>query len=294
MRYLGRAALTVGALCAVAAALGSGQGPAASGEAAPPPGVAGAAHVRARPLAWLRARAVSDSADSAHDRVASRVRRERDAADAIAERRAAQAEPPPRAAKPVYLEPPQLGEDAVAVRVRGFDPDAPRPLWLWRLGPERAALAARGRSGPDGELLFPPLAIPSQGLRLVAAPAGAGPEAPAASLPREVLPPSPPPPRALLLGAENGVIHVRVEPALGGGTLLVAAPGGALLGRHPVPEHPDAARRGFELEVVLAAGEDHVLLAHAGTNGQRSAWLRLGLAPTAEITLEEEEGNHAD
>lgn len=290
MRYLGRVALSVGALCAVAAALGSGQGPAATGAARPAPDVAAAARGSARPLAWLRPRADSEPAPAPRARVTAGTPREAGSPDASAGLAAA----PPRVVAPLTLDPPELAEGALAVRVRGFDPAAPRPLWLWRVGPERAAVAARGRSRPDGELVFPPLVIPSQGLRLVAAPAGSGPEAPAASLPREIPPPAPPPPRALLLGAEDGAIRVRVEPALGGGTLLVAAPDGALLGRYPVPAHADAARRGFELDLVLGEGDDHVLLAHAGPDGRRSAWQRLGLRAPAEITLEEGEEKHAD
>jgi hypothetical protein len=175
----------------------------------------------------------------------------------------------------IELDPLVLGE--VTARVSGFDPLAPRPLWLWRRVGSREAVMARGRSREDGRLAFPDLVVPDEGLEVLITAAEGAPGNPGASLPRSVAAREPLPPRARVLAREREGWTLRIVPAEPSGEILLAGPDGAVFARRAPPPHPVAPGGVFDLVLSLLPGDTEVWLAHERADGRRSAWTRVEL-----------------
>jgi hypothetical protein len=235
-------------------------------------GVAAAA-AASLPVQELASRSAPDSRSAADSASGSRR-----AADSAAAPLAVRVHPAAAPPSPIELDP--LEPDAVTARVRGFDPAAPRPLLLWRPADGHAAVMARGASRPDGSLDFPEIAIPAQGLEVLVTAAGETPASASASLPRTVAPRAPLAPRAQPRPRARGAaVVLRVVPSEAGGEVLLASAPGQVFARHPVPARPDAAGRGFDIELRLAPGDTQVWLAHETHDGRRSAWRPVELDP---------------
>jgi hypothetical protein len=159
-----------------------------------------------------------------------------------------------------------------AIRFVGFDPDAPRALWLWRIRDEQAAVVARTRSEPDGTFAFSPLLVPATGLAVVATPAGAKAGAPEASRLRRLAARTPRAPRGVARDGAHGDWHVRVTPVEAAGAVLIATADEQVIGRFALPELPGAPPRAFDLSVVPDMGDESLWLAHELPDGRRSAW----------------------
>ena len=186
------------------------------------------------------------------------------------------------AAAAIELEPLVPGE-ATAFAF-GFDPDAPRPLLLWRRVGDRVAVMARGHSLADGSLDFPELVVPDAGLEVVVTAADDTPDGGSASLPQTLGARPLLRPRARVLRGPTGAtseLTLRVVPAEASGVILVAAVGGEIFSRHPLPARPGAAERAFDLYVRVPDGDSHVWLAHERSDGRRSDWWPVALVPPA-------------
>ncbi len=179
------------------------------------------------------------------------------------------------------------GGSAPSVRFRGFDPEAPRRLVLWRLRDGRAVLIARGASHPDGSFEFPPLLVPAAGLVVVAAPVHATPDHPEASR-VQTLPPRPPEAPRGFVSTAGAEIQLRVVPAEAAGFVLVAEADGRVLGRFALSALPGGAQRNLDLAISLPRQEDAGALqvAHERPDGLRSPWRVVHLNSTLEIHSE--------
>ncbi len=184
------------------------------------------------------------------------------------------------------------GGAAPAVRFRGFDPEAPRRLVLWRLRDGRAAVIARVASHPDGSFEFPPLLVPAAGLEVVAAPVHATPDHPEASG-VQTLPPRPPEAPRGFVSTAGAEIRLRVVPAEAAGFVLVADADGRVLGRFALSALPGGAQRNLDLAVSLPRWEDAGTLqvAHERPGGLRSPWRAVYLNWTLETRSQG--GSHA-
>ena len=184
------------------------------------------------------------------------------------------------------------GAAAPAVRFRGFDPEAPRGLVLWRLRDGRAAVIARVASHPDGSFEFPPLLVPAAGLAVVATPVHAAPDHPEASR-VQTLPPRPPEAPRGFVSTAGAEIRLRVVPAEAAGFVLVAAADGRVLGRFALSALPGGAQRNLDLAVSLPRLEDAGTLqvAHERPGGLRSPWRAVHLNWTLETRSQG--GSHA-
>lgn len=192
-------------------------------------------------------------------------------ADASDDARLAQ----PDAARPapIALEDP-LRAFGVALAVAGHDPGAPRALDLWRVGTNgRAARVARGRSAPDGALVFAPLVLPARPVELVVTPRGASPRDPGASRPVPVRR-DPAAPRVVATRRGDGLV-LRVAAAEHGGAIVVeraaveagAAP--ALLARVDLATGADAVAP--PVEIALPDGRAAALqVVQIDPDGRRS------------------------
>jgi hypothetical protein len=159
-----------------------------------------------------------------------------------------------------------------AVRFVGFDPGAPRALWLWRIRKERAAVVALARSEPDGTFAFSPLRVPAAGLEVVATPSRVKPGEAEASRVRKLGPRSPRAPHGEARDDGHGAWHVQVTPAEATGSVLVGNANEQVIGRFALPRLPGALPRALDLNVLPDAGDDSLWLAHELTDGRRSAW----------------------
>ena len=242
----------------VAAAAASGRG-AGSGAVAPAGTASGAA------LGDGAGRAARD----AHDPHAA-------GATAPATGAAARVAPPPPAAPtappPITLDDPRaLG---VAVVLAGRDPDAPRPLDLWRIDANgRAARVARGRSAPDGSLAFGPLVLPARAIELVATPRGGSPRDAGASRP-VIVRRDPAAPRVAAAWQGDGLV-LRVHAAESGGALVVEQMGVAgadatPLARVELEARADAVPAPVEIELADARGAP-LQVVQIDPEGRRSA-----------------------
>ena len=184
------------------------------------------------------------------------------------------------------------GRAAPSVRFRGFDPEAPRRLVLWRHRDGRAAVIARVASHPDGSFEFPPLLVPAVGLAVVATPVHATPDHPEASR-VQTLPPRPPEAPRGFVSTADAEIRLRVVPAEAAGFVLVADADGRVLGRFALSALPGGAQRNLDLSVSLPRLEDAgaLQLAHERPGGLRSPWRAVHLNSTLETSGEG--GSHA-
>ena len=163
--------------------------------------------------------------------------------------------------------------------LRGYDTGGPRELLLWEVVNGRSALLARGRSLPGGELDFPSIVKPRDGIELVVTPRDGDPDAPSASAPWHGAPRAARAPSAQLLRWEDERVIVRVRAAEADGAILVADSQGAVFAEFAILRRPTAAGRIFDLEVIVPDSEPEILLAHELPDGRVSPWGRLPLAP---------------
>lgn len=170
-------------------------------------------------------------------------------------------------------------DTALAIRPTGFDRRAPRPIELWRVTETAAAVVARGESRADGEMVFPQLVVPRDGIRLVAAPEGEGPDGPSASTVRELPPRAPVAPRARVSTRSTHQAVLRLLPVETTGAVLVAEPSGEELGRWPV--RPGPVSRVLEVRIDVPADRDLVWLIHELDDGRRSEPAVLALPPVS-------------
>ncbi len=163
--------------------------------------------------------------------------------------------------------------------LRGYDTGGPRELLLWEVIEGRSALLARGRSLPGGELDFPVIVVPRDGIELVVTPHDDDPDGRSASAPWHEAPRAARAPSAQLLRWEDERAIVRVRPAESDGLILVADSHGTVFAELAILRHPTAAGRIFDLEVIVPGSDPEILLAHELPDGRVSPWGPLPLAP---------------
>lgn len=177
----------------------------------------------------------------------------------------------------IELDAPRLEVGGDLARLSGFDPGAPRPLWIWRKVGDEAAVVAVGRSEPGGAIELPPLAVPSRGLTLYATPEGVVPGAPGSSQAVHAAAGAPPAPGARLQRGPAGERWLRIQPGVAGGEIVVVAQDGAVLARRDVPERPSARDRAFDIELFAPLGAQEVRIAHERADAERSPWTAVAL-----------------
>jgi hypothetical protein len=182
-----------------------------------------------------------------------------------------------RRAEPIILDRLVLATDAPTVQIAGFDPRAPRKLAAWRIKGDRQAVIAWGESDRDGNLLFPLVVAPGEGLEVVITDADSSPASPGTSAARRLAARLPEAPTATLLEAVEDEVFLRIAPIEANGEVLLADAGGAIFARYEVPPTPAAAARVFDVAVTLYGGDDRVLMAHEFSDGRRSDWRVLPL-----------------
>ena len=163
--------------------------------------------------------------------------------------------------------------------LHGYDTGGPRELLLWELIEGRSARLARGRSLPGGELDFPVIVVPRDGIELVVTPYDDDPDGRSASAPWHEAPRAARAPSAQLLRWEDERAIVRVRPAESDGLILVADSHGTVFAELAISRHPTAAGRIFDMEVTVPESEPEILLAHELPDGRVSPWGPLPLAP---------------
>ncbi len=163
--------------------------------------------------------------------------------------------------------------------LRGYDTGGPRELLLWEVIEGRSALLARGRSLPGGELDFPVIVVPRDGIELVVTPHDDDPDGRSASAPWHEAPRAARVPSAQLLRWEDERAIVRIRPAESDGSILVADSRGNVFAELAISRRPTAAGRIFDIEVTVPEFESDIRLAHELPDGRVSPWGPLALAP---------------
>ncbi len=170
-----------------------------------------------------------------------------------------------------------LRPGALTVRVRGFDPQGPRRLALWRVDHGWPQPVVYAESDARGRVEFPPVAVPGPGVRFVATPAAGHLASAAASAPEDVVREEWLVPPGVEVGAaRKGAWPVRIQPRHVGGSVVVATPDEVEIGRYPVTSLPAASLRA--LEVWIEPGRyDRVLVAQTAHEGQLGPWREVPL-----------------
>lgn len=153
-------------------------------------------------------------------------------------------------------------------QLAGRDPLGPRPLWLWRLEGDRAALLARGHSTVDGRIELPSVRVPPAGLSLVVTPEQVAPGGEGTSARLEL------PGTSLAVPGVQRIdpARLRIHPREPGGRVLIADAVGVEWLQLPTARLPDAAHRGFEISLPPQLANQQLWAAHEAPDGRRSLW----------------------
>lgn len=181
------------------------------------------------------------------------------------------------AAIPIVLNALSLEPGGPGIELSGFDPLGPRDLVAWRIKNGRRAIIARGSSDRDGEIHFPELVAPRNGLEIVVTAADGAPEVPGASAARRSNGPLPTAPNVVVLDVYGSEYEVRIVPSEATGEIWLADAEGRVFAQYAVPNTPIASSRVLDVTLGLALGDTHLLVAHALDDGRRSDWREIEL-----------------
>lgn len=170
----------------------------------------------------------------------------------------------------VVLDGFQVAPGAVSGAARGFDPDGPRSLVLWRVDARGSTRVAEGFSDAEGNLHFPQVAQPGDPLTLVVAPENAPPPSREASDPAALSRAAPLSPVVEGVVPASGGVVLRIAAREATGAVLVASGDGALLGRFDLPAWPAAAARVLDVAVTGPLGGGDLWVAQELPDGRRS------------------------
>jgi hypothetical protein len=163
------------------------------------------------------------------------------------------------------------------IELSGVDVLGPRDLVAWRIKNGRHAIVARGWSDRSGEIHFPELVAPRDGLEIVVTAANTTPEVPGASAARRSSPLPPSAPDAVVLDAYGSEYAVRIVPSEATGNILLADADGRVFAQYAVPGTAIASGRVVDVTLGLPPGDTHVLVAHVLKDGRRSDWREIEL-----------------
>jgi hypothetical protein len=182
----------------------------------------------------------------------------------------------------VVLDGFQVPRGAVTGSARGFDPDGPRALALWRVDAGGSTRLAEGFSDADGNLHFPQVAEPGDPLTLVVAPADAPPPSRQTSDPASLARAAPLPPvvAGVMPTAGGVVLHIAAREATG--AVLVAAGDGTVLARFTLPALPGAAARVLDVAVTGPFAAGGLLVAQELPDGRRSTFEPVSISASGE------------
>ncbi len=170
-----------------------------------------------------------------------------------------------------------IASGSPSIELSGFDPLGPRDLVAWRLKNGRRAIIARGSSDRAGEIHFPELVAPRNGLVIVVTAADSKPENPGASSARRSNGLLPSAPDAVVLDAYGSEYAVRIVPSEATGEIWLADAEGRVFAQYAVPNTPIASSRVLDVTLGLLADDTHVLVAHVLADGRRSDWREIEL-----------------
>jgi hypothetical protein len=163
------------------------------------------------------------------------------------------------------------------IALSGMDPFGPRDLVAWRIQDGKAAVIARGSSDRDGEIAFPELVAPREGLEIVVTAADGTPGGPGASTARLSNARRPSTPNALMLHAEGGDLAMRIIPSEATGEILLAGADGQVFAQYRVPASPLVSSRMLDVTLELLPEDSHVLIGHVFADGRQSDWREIAL-----------------
>jgi len=163
------------------------------------------------------------------------------------------------------------------IELTGVDVLGPRDLVAWRIKNGRHAIIARGWSDGLGEIHFPKLVAPRDGLRIVVTAANSTPEVPGGSDIRHSNGLLPSAPNAVVMDAYGSEYAVRIVPSEATGEILLADAQGQVFAQYAVPNTPIASSRVLDVTLGLPPDDTHVLVAHVLKDGRRSDWREIAL-----------------
>lgn len=178
---------------------------------------------------------------------------------------------------PIFLDALKRSSHAPTASIQGVDPHAPRELVAWRVKDGRRAIVARGHSERGGQLVFPELVVPRDGLEIVVTDADGAPGVPGASIARTLGGRDPVAPNAVVLDADGSDYTLRIVPNETAGEVLLADVHGAVFARYPVAATPLVDGRLIDVALSPGTGDRSVWFAHEFADGRRSAWREVAL-----------------
>ena len=179
---------------------------------------------------------------------------------------------PGAAVVPIALAPLRGSRADATLSLAGFDPFGPRELLAWRIANGKFAIVAHGQSDRDGNLTFPDLVAPRNGLEIVVTAIDGVPGLPGASESRFWAARDPVAPAASVVESDATAHRIRITPRESSGVVVLADDYGVELARIPVRSSPIASTRDFDLTLTSNPVETHVYLAHEFEDGRASEW----------------------
>jgi hypothetical protein len=186
-------------------------------------------------------------------------------------------DPDEHRAVPIVLNRLSLEPGDVSIGLTGVDVHGPRDLVAWRIAKGQHVVIARGSSDRAGEIHFPEIIAPRDGLEIVVTDANSTPKLPGGSLARALPGRLPSAPGAVVLGADRFEYALRVVPSEATGEILLADVDGRVFARYPVSTTPTASNRVLDVTLELRPDDTAVLVAHQFGDGRRSDWTEVAL-----------------